>query len=605
MDAHPALRITLCFICLFGSGCRLSVPPSSGTEDPGSPELPDVPVSRRTEWHPGVPGGIPDSGGFPVHATVTLGGDAAANRTAIQDATDAAGDEAGPGHTQVVQLPAGIFSMAGTIVLNRNFVVLRGAGPDVSGAGAGTRLVETGVDTDLFFMGGFADYADAYDIPGGIAKGAATFTVAPGHSIQAGDIIIVDKLDDGNVTLQGGFWWKRGPDSGDSGPDSPAGYRSIGQTGEVTAVSGNSVTIAGRLHDAFPASLSPQVFRSNVQRSGFEGIGLENMTITGWGNAFGVYAEFLKNSWVKRVEFDGRPASQGGVGTGARGDDIRVLRSVRFTIEGCYLHHSRVYETNNNAYSISLAKQTSDTLVQDNIVWFKNKNIVLEASGGGNVIAYNYIEDPVIADAGDAARTDWTEMCLDGSHLSHPTLDLFEGNYTAKMGAAETHGNASRQTFFRNYCKGDRLYPMTENAGFASVILNRYMRRMNFVGNVLSTRAGGIYAPDFDAAGYMPYEQVDVPKIWSLGIDGFDGNWQGPRDPVVEQELIRVANFDTIRNMVDQQPSAPLPDSLYLTGRPAFFLGYDWPWVDPLASTAAERVKTLPAQARFVAGTYF
>jgi hypothetical protein len=293
------------------------------------------------------------------------------------------------------------------------------------------------------------------------------------------------------------------------------------------------------------------------------------------------------------------------VGTGARGDDIRVLRSVRFTIEGCYLHHSRIYETDNNAYSISLAKQTSDTLVQDNIVWFKNKNIVLEASGGGNVIAYNYIEDPVIADEGDAARTDWTEMCLDGSHLSHPTLDLFEGNYTAKMGAAETHGNASRQTFFRNYVQGDRLYPMTENPGFSAVMLNRYMRRMNFVGNVLSTRAGGIYAPDFNAAGYLPYAQVDVPKIWSLGLDGFDGNWEGPRDPLVEQELIRVANFDTVRNRVDQQPSVSLPDSLYLAASPGFFQGYSWPWVNPLAATAAERVKVLPAKARFDAGTYF
>ena len=41
--------------------------------------------------------------------------------------------------------------------------------------------------------------------------------------------------------------------------------------------------------------------------------------------------------------------------------------------------------------------------------------------------------------------------------LSHPSMDLFEGNYVAKMGAAETHGYAGEQTFFRNYSKGDRL----------------------------------------------------------------------------------------------------------------------------------------------------
>jgi hypothetical protein len=334
------------------------------------------------------------------------------------------------------------------------------------------------------------------------------------------------------------------------------------------------------------------------------GIGLENMTITGWGDAMGVYVNWQKRSWIKGVHFDGWPSSQGGYGTGTRGNDTRVFRSVRFAIEHSYLHHSRVYETNNNAYSISLAAQTSDTLIQDNIVWFKNKNVVLEASGGGNVIAYNYLDDPVIADSGATVKQDWMEMCMDGSHLSHPSMDLFEGNFVAKMGAAETHGNAGEQTFFRNYSKGDRLHPMTDNAGVAAVMLNRYMRRMNFLGNVLSTRAGGIYAPTFDGSGNMPWDEVNQPKIWSIGLDGFDGNWQGPRDPVVEQELLRVGNYDYVRNQIDTQPSEALPNSLYLTSKPAFFGAASWPWVNPLGTSDAERLGTLPAHARFVAGTY-
>jgi hypothetical protein len=176
MKVCSALRITVFFVFILGTGCRLSFIPAPGLHDPGSPDLPDVPLSRRTIWNPGVPGGIPDSGAFPVHTTVTLGNDAAANRTAIQTAIDAAGADADSGHPRVVQLPAGIFPVDGTIFLNRSFVVLHGAGPDVSGTGAGTRLVETGVDTDLFLMGGYPDYTEAYDIPGGIAMGAAAFT---------------------------------------------------------------------------------------------------------------------------------------------------------------------------------------------------------------------------------------------------------------------------------------------------------------------------------------------------------------------------------------------------------------------------------------------
>lgn len=562
-----------------------------------------IPADRRTVWAPGVPGGVPDSTAFTVHVTVTLGGNAGANTTAINAALTAAGAVATAASPRVVALPAGEFHVNGTISLDQDNVVLRGAGPDVGGTGSGTRLVQDAVNTDLFAMGGFAGWSAAWNVVGDVAKGASTFTLAAGHGVQVGDVIVIDKLDDADVSLQGGTWWKRGPGNTDNGPASPGGYRSIGQTCEVTAVSGNDVTIRGLLHHAYPASLSPQVFRSSDRRRGWVGIGLENMTITGWGDAFGMYANLLSKSWVKRVEFDGRPAAQGGVGTGTRGTDLRVFRSVRFVLEGSYLHHSRVYETNNNAYSISLAAQTSDTLVQDNIVWFKNKNVVLEASGGGNVVAYNYLEDPVLANSGATINTGWMEMCVDGSHLSHPSMDLFEGNYVAKMGAAETHGNAGDQTFFRNYSKGDRNYTMSPNAGQAAVMLNRYMRRMNFVGNVLSTRAGGIYEPSWNG-DMVPSGQISQPKIWSIGLDGYDGNWGGPRDPGVEQELLRIANFDTIRSLVDQQPAEALPASLYLAGKPAFFGASDWPWVDPLGATAGDRLKTLPAKARFDAGTF-
>jgi hypothetical protein len=327
------------------------------------------------------------------------------------------------------------------------------------------------------------------------------------------------------------------------------------------------------------------------------------MTITGWTDGFGVQASWTRRSWVKRVEFDGLPSAQGGVGTGSQGCDIRVFRSARFTLSGSYLHHSRAYLTDNHAYGASLAEQTSDSLIEDNIVWFKNKNVVLEASGGGNVIAYNYVEDPVI-DSGSGVRTDWMEMGIDGSHLSSPSFDLIEGNYTAKMGAAETHGNAGDQTWYRNYSKGDRISGLSGSSpSIAAVMFNRYMRRMNVIGNVLSTKAGGIYEPSWSGDS-VPSGQISTPKIWSIGLDGYNGNWGGPRDPSVEQQLQRFANFDGIRNQVDAQPATTLPDSLYLTAKPPFFGSLPWPWVNALGASAADRLHTLPAQARFAAGTF-
>ena len=43
-------------------------------------------------------------------------------------------------------------------------------------------------------------------------------------------------------------------------------------------------------------------------------------------------------------------------------------------------------------------------------------------------------------------------------------------------------------------------------------------------------------------------------------------------------------------------PNRALPDSLYLSSKPAFFGTNPWPWVDP---TGATKTYTLPARARF------
>jgi hypothetical protein len=573
-----------------------------------------IPADRRTVWSPGIPGGTPESAGFTVHTTLST-----VTAASINAAIQAAGAVATAASPRVVQLPSGTYNINGMITMDQPYVVLRGAGPmPGTTTGSGTRLVMTQANTDMFFMGAWATWGAAKNVTavggGNIPKGSSSFTVA-GGGVQAGDLLVIDMDDDGDVTLEGGDWYKRCGSNTDNGPAVPTplsmngGCRSRGQVVEVASVSGNDVTIVGILHRGYPLSLRPQVFGSSDARSGFGGIAIENMTITGWGDAFGVYANWLKRSWIKNVEFDGWPSGQTnfghapyttGVGTGTQGVDVRWFRSVRCAMEHNYLHHSRVYVTNNEAYSISLAEQTSDTLIQDNIVWFKNKNVTLEASGAGNVVAYNYLEDPVIADSGSAVKIDWMEMCLDGTHVATPSFDLYEGNYVSKMGASETHGNATDLTFFRNYSKGNRLYTLVDNEGVAAVMLNRYMNRMSFVGNVLTVRGAGSNAV-YEAAisGTTNTTPGNTPKIWSIGLDGYNGNWD-VYDPATMATLLRVGNYDYVRNRIDTAPTETVPDSLYLLGKPAFFGTHQWPWVDAAGTT---KLYTLPAQARWAAGT--
>jgi hypothetical protein len=79
-------------------------------------------------------------------------------------------------------------------------------------------------------------------------------------------------------------------------------------------------------------------------------------------------------------------------------------------------------------------------------------------------------------------------------------------------------------------------------------------------------------------------------------------------DPKVADTTIRDANFDYLTNTVvwDADDTAhTLPNSLYLTTKPAFFnagRGYTWPWVNP---TESPQLHALPAKVRYDAGAPF
>jgi hypothetical protein len=94
-----------------------------------------------------------------------------------------------------------------------------------------------------------------------------------------------------------------------------------------------------------------------------------------------------------------------------------------------------------------------------------------------------------------------------------------------------------------------------------------------------------------------------TPCIWLLGWDIHQLD-----DPNVANTTIRDANFDYLTKTVvwaANDTAHTLPNSLYLTRNPSFFdagRGYTWPWVNP---TGSPQVYTLPAKARYDAGTPF
>jgi hypothetical protein len=122
---------------------------------------------------------------------------------------------------------------------------------------------------------------------------------------------------------------------------------------------------------------------------------------------------------------------------------------------------------------------------------------------------------------------------------------------------------------------------------------------MSFVGNVLGASgqmSGWVYEGAFTGS---------KPSIWMLGWDALKPY---PTDAQVAATTLRHGNFDYVTNTVKWDPaitSHTLPNSLYLTQKPAFFdagSGYTWPWVDPVGAT---KLHALPAKARYDAGTPF
>ena len=582
-------RGVLASLFVWCSGCaRAETPAETPASTPGSSS------DRRTTWNPGIPGGIPEV--RTVHSTIdaaAYGRGAADATSAINRAIQAAGDvAASTGVRQAVYLPAGTYRVTSSVELSRSNVVLRGAGPGL------TRIrLDPGIEAPAIRMGVFwPEYRPAVNVVGSVPKGSTSLTVADASGIQVGDVVQIDQLDDTRYVRMGdAFYFKRGPRPDDvNGPSSPSGYRSVGQQVEVVSKSGNVLGLYGPTHVAFDAAFSPQVFKTATARAGEPGTryaGLEDLYVTG-GNNDNISVLNAAFCWIRNVESDGNPAT----GPGTNGVHIGLAHAYRCEVRGSYVHHARDINPGGTAYGISVGMQSSDNLIEDNVCYRLNKPLVMNASGGGNVVAYNYMDEAIIA-----SNPDWQETALDGNHQSFSHHELFEGNWASNIGSDTTHGNAGWMTFFRNYAPGRNTSALA-TGNIRAVGIDGYSREHDVVGNVLlqpNLVVNGL-PPVYECAENGPC--MDAAAVYRVGAGAMGGDYTTRDDGTALKLLYRHGNFDYVKNEVVWDPATAdrsLPSSLYLTAKPAFFGDNPWPWVDPTGSTKVHR---LPAKARFDAG---
>jgi hypothetical protein len=173
---------------------------------------------------------------------------------------------------------------------------------------------------------------------------------------------------------------------------------------------------------------------------------------------------------------------------------------------------------------------------------------------------------------------------------------LFEGNYSQNIDNDYTHGNSIDLTFFRNWLSGQRKsFTDASNARAIGLAYGSWWH--SFVGNVLGRSgqmSGWVYE---DPAMTGNNANWGNKTIWKLGYD--PERWGMYADPKTLSTAIRHGNFDYLTNSVKWDSiisDHALPNSLYLSAKPAFFGSRVWPWVQPEGTS---KLYSLPAKDRF------
>lgn len=602
-------------------GNSTSAPPSTIS----APTL--LTADRRTMWSPGMM----TVGGIPARSTVcarvdasTYGNGSVDSSARIQEAINLCPTG------QVVQLSPGTFLANNYLIIPRG-ITLRGAGAGVTilrktNGAKMNQAVSPDVQPNIIigpsrWVG--PNSATSQNLTADGAKGAYSVSVANGIGFAAGQIVLLDELSGASWQPdrlgRGQIWaspdyrvvWQfhnprlswddplvaSTPTGGDAASWFSRQDRMTAETKEVASVSGNTVTFTTPLHIDYRVSHAAQLTRYTGNNAHVKNAGVENLTAIG-GSDGAIRFEDAAYSWAKGVEV-----------TVWNGEGFAVDNSFRIEVRDSYVHDGAWAQPGGAGYAISLAAGSAEALFENNIVMMANKVIVARSAGAGAVFGYNYVDDGYINTIGR-----WIEIGINASHMVGSHHVLFEGNYGFNWDSDHTHGNSIYHTVFRNHlrCIRSRFSnPLTgETIDDATQTMNgprrcagatAYSYWMSFIGNVLGA-PGQMRGWTYDVTGA---KGMGTPAIWLLGWD--DGSPQ-PYDPATAATTIRHGNFDYLTNTVQWEQNIPdheLPASLYLSKKPEFFnagSGYTWPWVDPVGTT---KLYTLPAKARYDAGTPF
>jgi hypothetical protein len=440
----------------------------------------------------------------------------------------------------------------------------------------------------------------SYNLASNAVQGAysVTLTRAPTPDIKVGDKVWIDEdsVRDPNVYWANAQWAFNYNISGYA----VRADRSIAQILEVSAVNGATVTFNTPLDYPYHTAYSAQL---TTMYPFLNGAGIENMFF--WGGRDGnINWRNCAYCWVKNVE-----------STWETGSSITIAQGFKNVLRDSFVHETPSPTPGGGGYLLGVQGGTSETLIENNIFWYGNKEDVMQAAGGGNVLAYNYMDDAF--DDGTAVIS--PEAGVNAGHMTTSHLELLEGNYSQNFKGDTYWGNAIYITAFRNWFSGLRaghapLGTYAYRAGGCSYFYGDWTGRKavdvqggtlynNFVGNVLGMNGQKLLSsPSGSCLGYIQNSFVeqyynssqsltsDPVIMWNFGdYQDSSGAWQQNNSTIETQT--RNGNWDWVTRAQHWYGTGgtkdggakpvTIPNSFYLSSKPAFFGTSPWPWVDP------------------------
>lgn len=587
--AGPAAPVNGQFIYRLPSSGSASNPISAARLPGGSATLPN-PVWAAA----GVEGGIPTNRTQCVNAacaTVTTNG-SSATLAQINSAISGA-----PSNTYVL-LGAGTFTLSGSIVIARSDVTLRGSGADQtrliisgasSGCGFGTTSFAIRACTGLNIgttAGGFSGPRNSATWSSGYVQGSTQIVISSTTNLAVGSTIWLDQLNDSadGYPAAGDLWpcEEQAGCSADGSSSVQRVDRIQSEAHKVTNINGTTITIdPGILSPNYRSGQTPGAWWGNVSGTidVTSGVGLENFLLqfTDSSNIAGIGFINKTNSWIKGVSV---------IRTGTTASflsHVYIVNGFRNTYEQNYFYGAESAGASNITNYAMAMYSGSQQLVQNNIFHHTTEPIEMAASEIGTVFGYNFENDSWFSSAGI-------------QNHGFGMYSLSEGNNWGVRYCDNNHGPAFFETMFRDHYARNNGNGSTD----AGAAMLTHCRFFNIVGNV------------FASTGWTTYQATDLANnSAAVYVTGWNGNCSNcgsmSTDTNVRRTLLRWGNWDNVTSTGDSTDgdatgtrfvssevpsgitnyantvpaSQTLPNSLYLSAKPAFLGSLPWPLIGP------------------------